>query len=657
MIDNLCFGEFELNRAAFQLRCGGHVVHLERIPLDILFLLAEHRGRLVGRQEIIDAIWGKHVVGDVDNGINTAIRKIRRALNDTTENPRFLFTVAGKGYRFEVPAVSMPAAAALPSVSEPADPGLRAEPAALATFAAPAELVEPSTQPSNAAAAPRFISTRGRRLLAATLIVLVGATFLASRLATRYFAHRPSRMLAVLPFLNLSGDPQQEYFADGMTEELIAQMGSLDPAYLRVIARTTAMQFKGTHKDVGQIARELGVDYILEGSVRNAGGRIRITGQLIEARGQTHIWAGSYDGELGDTIRLQSAVAAGIADKIRLTLPSPDWSSRAPMLNADAHDAYLRGLQALNVRTKEGFGRGIAEFHRAVMIDPNYAPAYAALGNAYSLASIFGGGSSADTMPKAREAALHALQLDQSLAEAHTTLGFVKAHYDYDWVAAEHEFRRALELNPSDAQAHLFYSNSYLSPVGRHAEAIEEIRKAIDLDPLSLPIQAFAGRTLIWARRYDQALAELQKAQRIHPNVALVEERLAHLYTYKAFFDKAIDSETTARMLTGETAESALAKKNELHSALASNGPRGYWETVLKFSLTPDNPPEAYTTSYGRAIVYARLGELKRAIAELDKAVTERQLSVTEIAVEPAFDPLRSDPEFSALVRRVGLLR
>ncbi len=352
-------------------------------------------------------------------------------------------------------------------------------------------------------------------------------------------------------------------------------------------------------------------------------------------------------------------MASGIAAKIRLTL-SPEMQNRvssAPTLNANAHEAYLLGLQALNLRTNDGSGTSIAEFSRAIEIDPNYAPAYAALARAYSLSQLFRGGRPLETMPRALDAALRALQLDDSLADAHTTLAFVRAHYQYDWAAAEREFRRALELNPSDAQTHFFYSNSYLSPFARHVEAIAEMRTAVELDPLSVPIQAFMGRSYLWARRYDEALAELQKAQQMNPNSALIEERLAHLYTYTGAYDKAIEAETRARVFSGETAENASSVGASLRKALAEGGPRGYWKAVLRLSQSDNNPPESYSTSYGRAIVFARLGEHEKAIAELVTAYDERQLAMTEIAVEPAFDALRADPEFSALVNRVGLLR
>jgi tetratricopeptide (TPR) repeat protein len=260
-------------------------------------------------------------------------------------------------------------------------------------------------------------------------------------------------------------------------------------------------------------------------------------------------------------------------------------------------------------------------------------------------------------MAKAREAALRAIALDDSVAEAHTALGFVRGHYEYDWPAAEHEFRRAIELNPSYAYGHLFYSNSYLAPFGRHDEAIAEMKTAIELDPLSIPIQSFLGRIYFWARRYDQALAQFKETNRLDPNFAINHQRLAQLHAYMGAFTDATAEETKARMLTGEDPAIVLTKENELRQALAGRGPRGYWETLVRFSQAKQNPPEAYVSPYGLAILYTHIGEKETALQQLEKAYQLRENQMTEIGIEPAFDPLRSDPRFRDLIRQVGLAR
>ena len=466
-------------------------------------------------------------------------------------------------------------------------------------------------------------------------------------------------MLAVLPFLDLSSDPSRDYLADGMTEEIITQLGSLDPQHLGVIARTSAMQYKGASEDTARIARELGVNYLLEGSIRREGERLRVTAQLIQASDQTHIWAGNFDRDLADILQLESDVARAIAAKIQLTISEQVQAQLAgtARVNTGAHEAYLRGQQAWNLRTPKSFELAIANFQQAIAIDPNYALGHAGLARTYSLAAVFEVLEPAECMPKAREAAMRALALDDSLADAHTTLAFVQAHYEYDWQGAEREFRRAIELNPSYANGHFFYSNSYLSPMGRHDQAIAEMEKAIELDPLSVPIRSFSGRTYIWARRYEEAFGQFQKANQMDPNFAINHERLAHFYTYLQRYPEAIDEETKARMLAGEDPKLALRKQDELKAAFAARGPRGYWETLLDFSKDKENPPESYTNNYGIALLYARLGDADKAFASLERAYSERELALTEVGVEPAFDSLRSDPRFQHHLRRVGLAK
>jgi len=442
-----------------------------------------------------------------------------------------------------------------------------------------------------------------------------------------------------------------------MTEELITQLGGLDPNRLGVIARTSSMQYKGAPKSAAQIAHELGVDYVLEGSVRWNDQRVRVTAQLIQASDQTHLWAADFDRDPGDVLRLQSDLALAISSKIELTL-SPPVRARltdAPPVNAAAHDAYLLGLHELDLRTKSGVERSIAEFQNAIALDPQYASAHAALARAYSLAPVVRAMPPIEAMPKARDAALRAIELDPGLASGHSTLGFVKAHYEFDWPSAEREYLRALALNPNDAYAHFFYSNSYLSPLGRHAQAIEEMRKAVAIDPFSAPVQAFLGRTYIWARQYDQALEQFQKVAEMFPGFAIDHERLAQLHAFMGRFDQAIAEDTKARLLSGENEKSALAKEAILRHAWTTQGAPGYWKTLVELSQTAENPPEAYNSPFGTAILYAQLGDKARALNALEQAYEQRSLAMTEINIEPAFDPIRGEPRFKALLQRVRL--
>jgi TolB-like protein/DNA-binding winged helix-turn-helix (wHTH) protein/Tfp pilus assembly protein PilF len=639
--ETIHFERFELDPGAFELRRDGQLIKLERIPLQLLLLLAENRQRLVTREEILRVIWGENVFVDADNSINTAVRKARQALKDDPENPRFLRTVPGKGYRFT---------AEVKSVTSTVSPE---------ELASVEQLPPESPTPANDDPdVPSPLRNKWAILTVIGVIVVVGAVLmLRSRPNPPPQPSTRKAMLAVLPFVNLSGNPGEDYLADGMTEELITQLGGLDPNRLGVIARTSSMQYKGAPKSAAQVAHELGVDYVLEGSVRWNDQRVRVTAQLIQASDQTHLWAADFDRDPGDVLRLQSDLALAISSKIELTL-SPPVRARladAPPVNAAAHDAYLLGLHELDLRTNSGIERSIAEFQNAIALDPQYASAHAALARAYSLAPVVRAMTPIEAMPKARDAALRAIELDPGLASGHSTLGFVKAHYEFDWPSAEREYLRALALNPNDAYAHFFYSNSYLSPLGRHAQAIEEMRKAVAIDPFSAPVQAFLGRTYIWARQYDKALEQFQKVAEMFPGFAIDHERLAQLHAFMGRFDQAIAEDTKARLLSGENEKSALAKEAKLRHAWTTQGAPGYWKALVELSQTAENPPEAYNSPFGTAILYAQLGDKARALNALEQAYEQRSLAMTEINIEPAFDPIRGEPRFKALLQRVRL--
>jgi len=596
-------------------------VRLEGQPAVVLAMLLERPNELVTRGELQKKLWSGDTFVDFDQSLNAAIRRLRTVLDDSAESPRYVETLARRGYRWIAP--------------------LHDEPLITADEALPV---------------PRSTNWRN----AAWLVLAACGATAAFYLAYSGLRSRPASgkvLLVVLPFQNLSEDPQQEYFADGMTEEMITQLGSLNPEQLGVIARTSALQYKASHKNAGQIARELNVNYLLEGSVRRDEQRIRVTAQLIQASDQAEIWADSYDSDIADVLKVQSEAARAIASQIRLQLTKQTELrlSNAQRVNAVAHDAYLEGEHAWDVRDREGMARSIEQFQRAIEIDPSYARAYAALARAYALSPVYSVMPASEAMPKARDAATRAITLDASLAEGHCMMGFIKAHYEYDWAAAEQEFKIALKLNPSDPYAHLFYSNSYLSPRRRHDEAIAEMTRAIALDPFSPRIQSFLGRTYTWARRYDDALVQLQKTTEIFPSFAIEHERLAHLYTYRGEYDNAITEETRARILAHQDPRSVVKLEGSLRKALATHGPRGYWEKMLELSRQSDNAPEAYTTNDNLAIIYARLGEKEKALQVLEQAYQERQLHMTEIAVEPAFDVLRSEPRFQSLVRQIGV--
>jgi TolB-like protein/DNA-binding winged helix-turn-helix (wHTH) protein len=620
-------GLFEIDFGSGEIHKDGRKVHLQEQPFRVLAILLECPGEVVTREQLQERLWSADTYVGFDEGLNTAIRKLRVAFGDSAENPRFIETVSRRGYRFIAPV----------------EPG---------------QIPSPSPPTTDVGAKPRPIFLKTYWMGLAVVVFAVSALTFFLRTAVHRKPPLGKIMLVVLPLENFTGNSQQDYLADGITEEIIAQLGSLDPQHLGVIARTSAMRYKHTQKSAAQISREVGANYLLEGSIRHSGDRIRVTAQLIQSSDQSHLWADSYDRELSDVLRIESDIARSVASEIRLTLSQQIHQrlAAAGPTNVEAHDAYLRGLQGWNQRTRNGFQQAITNFTRATELDPGYAPAFAGLARVYSLAPIFAGVPAGEAAPKALEAASRALSLDETLADAHCALGFVKAHYEYDWPAAEREFRRAIELEPNDAYAHLFYSNSYLSPLGRHEEAIAEIRQAMELDPLSPHIQSFAGVTFKWARRYDDSLAQFQKVNQIDPNFPLNHERLAQLCAILGRYDEAIAEETKARLLAGEKQQDVLAKMSALQRSLVMKGERGYWDEQLQFAQDPQNPPEAYIRPYGLAIIYVHLGEKAKAFENLENALAERDTQITELAIEPQFEALRTDARFPDLERRIGLL-
>jgi len=459
-------------------------------------------------------------------------------------------------------------------------------------------------------------------------------------------------MLAVLPFENLSGDSQQEYFSSGLTEEMITQLGDLEPNRLGVIARTSAMQYKDARKDTRQIGRELGVDYILEGSVRREGDRVRITAQLIQVKDQTHLWAKDYERNLRDILALQSDVASSIAREIKLKLTSEETARLAniPALNPDAYELYLKGRYFWNKRTEDGFIRAIRYFEQATVLDPKYAQPYAGAADAYALLGSIPNLqiSREQAMPKAKAAALKALQLNDSLAEAHTSLAFVEMQYEWDWPGSEKEFKRALELNPNYATAHQWYA-IWLMAQGRPAEALEEERRAQQADPLSIIIKTDTAQLLIYAGRSDEATVQAQRALEIDPAFPLAHLYLGIAYVEKKDYNAAI-AEFQKVLVIDKRDPWALSGLAQTYALV---GQRGKSEAILRELLERTKSQEDLTIELAR--VYAQLGETDRAFAWLEKAYRNRTGGL--ILLNPVFDfrALHHDPRFADLDRRIGL--
>lgn len=356
-------------------------------------------------------------------------------------------------------------------------------------------------------------------------------------------------------------------------------------------------------------------------------------------------------------LKMQSDMARVIAEKIQITISKEVQKKldSSPRVNPAARTAYLQGLQATALRTREGIEAAITDFKQSIAIDPDYAPAYAGLARAYSLEPVFGASTPMLSFPLAAATASQSIALDDTLSDAHSTLAFTKAHWEFDWPGAEYEFQKALDLDPNSAWGHFTYGNSYLSPLGRHKEAIAEIKKAIELDPLSATFQSYLGRAYMLAHRYDDALAQLKKSGVLNQNVAVNHVRLAHLYAHLGKYKDAIDEETRARVLSTETVEVAREHGRMLTEAFQLQGRRGYWLKQLEFAGEGQNPPEAYSTSFGRAIICSELGDKTEALNWLEKAYAERDFFMMELANTAEFDFLRKEPRFQSLLEHTGL--
>jgi len=510
------FGDFEFDPASGELHKDGLKVRLQEQPFQILTLLLKRPGEVVTRDEVRQALWPGDTFVDFDVGLNSAIKRLRDALSDSAENPRFVETLPRRGYRF------------IATVETPPGPGP-------ATLEAP-----PRTAPP-----PGFRLRSGGGAAAALAVVALMAGLIVTGKWPRLrgqLASAPIRSLAVLPFENLTGDPEQDYFVDGMTDAVITDLAQVRA--LRVISRTSVTQYKRPSKALPRIAEELGVDAVVEGTVSRSGDRVRVTAQLIQAATDRHLWAQSYERELRDVLALQSEVAAAIAQAIQVKL-QPEEKRRMTRAQApvqpEAYEAYLKGRFYWSKRSAETSLKAVSYFQQAIEHDPAYAPAYSGLSDTYRAFDVQGLAPPRECMPKAEAAARKALALDDTLAEAHASLAGVLYRYDWDWEGAEKEFRLSLELEPNYAEGHRAYA-VYLMTVRRHEEALAEAQRARQLSPLSLQINTELGLALVRLGRYDQAIEQLQKTLEIDPKFFRVYQTLAFAYEGKGDWPRAAEA-------------------------------------------------------------------------------------------------------------------
>jgi len=628
-------GLFEIDVGSGDIHKEGRRVPLQEQPFRVLAMLLERPGEVITREELQARLWPADTFVGFDEGINTAIRKLRIAFGDSADNPRFIETLPRRGYRFVAP------------IHDAVEAPQRLESPAAGDVAAELPRARPGSRKSLVVA-----------LAAAALLVVLARTYL--RLSQSNSTAPKRVMLAVLPFQNMSNDPGQEYFSDGLTEETITDLGQLSPEHLGVLARTSAMAYKHTNKSISQIGRELGVDYILEGSVRREGGEARVSAQLIRVSDQTHVWAHNYQRELHDLLQIENELGTAIAQQVQGNLTPQQLVDLSKMrtVNPEAYDLYLKGRFYWNQRNPAAMKESVGYFEQAIAKDPDFALAYVGLADAYNIGNIMGAYSAEESLPKAKMAATKALALDPSLAEAHAALGMEKSHYEFDFPGAQKEFLRAIELNPNSAYAHLFYSNCYLAPMGRMPQAIAENKKALELDPLSLPINNFMGMTYMFAGDYEKSYQQFEHTIAMDPTFPLAHMYFSFLLKITGRYEEGIKEYEKSELLRGSSPENAAAEATRLRQAFKKGGEKGAWQKNLELiRVTLKRPKDEPPGGVGvLASLYALTGDKDSAFEWLDKAFAERDgEEIALLKVDPSFKNLRGDPRFTDLLRRMGL--
>ncbi|MGA9527166.1 MAG: winged helix-turn-helix domain-containing protein [Terriglobales bacterium] len=632
------FGDFGLDAQSRALRRGAATVALTPKAFDVLLMLVQNAGRIVTKDELMKTVWPDSFVEE--SNLTQTVFMVRKALDETPDR-RYIVTVQGQGYRFVIPVQQAASNAQGNNALE----------------------IEAPKTVSNATPVPEIPSQleqgggRGWRWAA----VAAAALLLIALFATRPWhsgsgvtADPGKIMLAVLPFENFTGDPGQEYFSDGMTEEIISQLGNLDPAHLGVIARTSVMHYKHSQESIHEIGNNLGVRYVIEGSVRRDAARVRITAQLIQVKDQSHLWAREYDRDLGHLLELQEEIARELASEIQFSLsgrrltevaraeaPAPGTKSY------EAYDLYLKGRYFWNKRTGEGFRQAADYFQQAIDKDPNYGSAYAGLADTFSLMSTWYLGPQNELMPKARVAAVRALELDEHLAEAHASLALIKEDYDYDWPGSEKEFRRAIELDPQYATAHQWYAE-FLGWQGRFDEAFAESKLARQLDPLSSIIASDYASILYESRQYDNAIQQYRSVLELDPNFEHARYGMIPSLQQLGKYDEAM--ELTKRWAGEGNNPWALAWEATIYGRWgdAEEASRALAKLERVAGSRTDRIPTLL-------LAYAGSGQKERVIELLHKAYTEHSNAAVQIKVDPMYDAIRNDPRFQDLLRRLGL--
>jgi TolB-like protein/DNA-binding winged helix-turn-helix (wHTH) protein/Flp pilus assembly protein TadD len=626
----LRFGTFEIGLQSGELRKAGVRIRIQQQPLKLLEILLERPGEVVTREELRNRMWPNESFGDFDQAVNVAIAKLRAALGDSADHPRYVETLPRRGYRFIADvAVIDPPANKLDLTAEPNSS------ATAVTFPPGVEGKVPGPKPLS--------SRHAWTVVVAMVLLLAMAVWMflwKSGSQANSSLSSPILSLAVLPLENLSSD-SEDYFADGMTDELITDLAQISA--LRVISRTSIMPYKGARKPLLQIARELNVDAVVEGTVFRSGSRVRITAQLIRASVDKHLWAQSYEGDVRDTLALQKKVAREIADQIRIKVTPREAAvlGNAKPVNPEAYENYLKGRYFWSKRTADDTKKAIDYFNRAIQSDPNYALPHAGLADIYQIS---------DRPRLAREEVQKALDLDDQSAEAHNSLANLLYLFNHDWEGAEKEFKRALELDRNYAPAHHWYS-MYLALKGRKEEALAEAEEGYELDPLSPVVGANLAKILQEAGQDDKAIEQAKKTLDMEPDSAVTHAVLGVVYQDKKMYAEAITEYKQALEVGGPPTEI----RGLLGYAYAVSGNRIEAEKTI--AQLRKLQPEHIRAALDLAVVFSGLGDKSSALYWLDKALEAHVTDLIGIGQDPHFAELRSDPHFQAMVQRVGTPR
>jgi TolB-like protein/DNA-binding winged helix-turn-helix (wHTH) protein/Flp pilus assembly protein TadD len=631
------FGGFKLDCDRFELYREGRSLKLERKPMELLILLATRNGHLVTRTEIAERLWAREVFVDTEHGINTAIRKIRRVLRDDPDEPRFLQTVTGRGYRFVIAGNGQPkqAVATIPEEGMPDPPG---PPQPIGEQPPPASVTGVSGREPDRIDTAAFKSAPMKAKLAFAILVLGLAAVLAFQFRNRILPARASQIhsIAVLPLANLSGDASQDYFADGMTEEVITMLAK--NTSLRVVSRTSAMQYKGAKRPLREIARELGVDGILEGSVARSADRVHMTVQLIYAPTDTHVWAESYDRDLNQAFLLPSELSRNIAKEVK-NATSPAAVPR--YINPEAHDAYLRGRYlwfSFNVQ------QILPYFQKAIQLQPDYAAAWSGLADTYVLGGmlVF---PPKDVIAKAEFAARKSVELDDSLPEAHNSMAAWYLFCGWDLPHADAESRRAIELNPNYAEGH-YVRHYVLHMMNRPSEALQEEKRAVELEPFARN-WGLAG-LYIRLRQYDSAITELRIQSDLRPDESGLHHLLSEAYWLKGMYEESQQEFEKALELEHRPEAAAAA-----HRAFEQGGEKAverWGANDIKARARKE-----YVPTWDIGFIVAFTGDKEETLKYLESAYQEHSLSIVGLQNEPIFAFLHSDPRYRELVKKIGL--